>query len=227
MIAFNSVTSSIGNVASENNDEKSYLLFKSINVISIIFYGACAITIYNMINSFIEIWIGNAYILEIPVVLLLSVNFYVFGSQNTLGSYRNAHGLFWEGRYRPIIMTVLNLAFSILLVNVYGLAGVFCATIISRLLSVGIIDSFIIYRNIFNKKVYEYHKMKFKHSVIVLLVALLISYISNLIYIDNFFYWILKSIFIAGFSIIILVLLFWRSEELEYLKKLVLPLLKR
>lgn len=227
MVAFNSISSSIGNVASEENTEKSFLLFKTIDLISIILYGVCAITIFIMINPFISLWVGDDYIIELPVVLILCFNFYVFGSQNTLNTFRNAHGLFWEGRYRPIVMTLSNLIFSLLLVKPFGLAGIFGGTVISRMLSVGIMDSYVIYKNIFNTGAFKYHFMKFKQGIVLLLIAVFMNYISNFILVSGLLSWLLKSAFISVSSFMLFMLVFWRKTEIKYFRRLMGALIIR
>ena len=226
MTASNSITSSIGNVAAEKNREKSYLLFRTLNLLSIILYGVCAITIYIMINPFMEIWIGDQYLLSRLTVLVLCINFYIFGSQNSLASFRNAYGLFWEGKVRPLVMTLLNLVMSLSLVGSLGLAGILIGTIISRLLSVGIIDSYVIYKNVFEEKVWKYHLMKAKHGLIVFLIGAGLNYILAFMEASSIIYWLLKAMLVGLISMVALLVVFWSSEEIKYFKRITLALLK-
>jgi len=227
MTATNSITSSVGNVATENNTDKSYLLFKTINTLSVMLYGIVAITIYIMVNSFVVLWVGNEYLIELPTVFVLCLNFYIFGSQNTLATFRNAYGLFWEGRFRPVLMSVENIIFSLLLVKQFGLAGVIIGTIMSRIFSVGIIDSYVIYKNIFNKNVINYHLMKIIHLAIVLLVGITVNYISGFIIVKGILSFIFKGIFVVLITTVCFLLVFWRSEEVKYFKSLLFSLIKQ
>lgn len=84
-------------------------------------------------EPFICIWVGNEYVLPLGVLTVVTVNFYVQGMKRTCGIFKNAAGIFYEDRYVPLMESLLNLFFSILLVNYFGLVGVCLGTIISSI----------------------------------------------------------------------------------------------
>lgn len=221
MLVFNSLTASIGNVVASDNNEKTYLIYKAINLLSVIIYGVSGIAIWILINPFIELWVGKNYLLDSSVVFILSINYYIFGSQNTTSTFRNAYGLFWEGRYRPIIMVLANIISSIILVRYIGLSGVFIGTILSRLLSVGIIDPYIIHKYGFKLPVKPYYVIKIKYGFIVLFIGIFTNWITSYIHIMNIWLWILKGIIVCIIPTFILIIAFWRKEEFKYIIKLV------
>lgn len=219
MITFNSLTASIGNVAVSEKSEKAYLIYKSINLLSIILYGTTAIAMWILINPFIMFWAGDNYLLDFLVVSLLCINYYIFGSQNTTSLFRNAFGLFWEGRYRPVIMTITNILFSILFVKHIGLAGVFLGTIISRLMSVSIIDPYILHKYAFKLPVIPYYLEKIKYGIIVLIVGIFTKWATSFIQVNNLLLWFIKGFTVCIVSIMFFLIIFWRKEELQYIVK--------
>lgn len=221
MITFNSLTASIGNIAASEKSEKAYLIYKAINLLSIILYGISAIAIWILINPFINIWAGKDYLLDFLVVLFLCINYYIFGSQNTTSLFRNSYGLFWEGRYRPFIMTISNILFSIFFVNYIGLAGVFLGTIVSRLLSVGIIDPYILHKYAFKLPVIPYYLEKIRYGVIVLVVGVFTKWVTSFIHIDNLLMWLIKGIIVCIVSTTAFLVIFWRKEEFKYIVRLI------
>ena len=219
MITFNSLTASIGNVAVSEKSEKAYLIYKSINLLSIILYGTTAIAMWILINPFIMFRAGDNYLLDFLVVSLLCINYYIFGSQNTTSLFRNAFGLFWEGRYRPVIMTITNILFSILFVKHIGLAGVFLGTIISRLMSVSIIDPYILHKYAFKLPVIPYYLEKIKYGIIVLIVGIFTKWATSFIQVNNLLLWFIKGFTVCIVSIMFFLIIFWRKEELQYIVK--------
>lgn len=227
MIIFNSLMPSVGNVVASEKTEKSYLLYKSINLLSIILYGISAIAIFVLINPFIKLWVGETYVLDFSAVLALSINFYIFGSQNTNSSFRNAYGLFWEGRFRPVMMSISNVLFSVILVKPFGLTGVFIGTIISRIISVGIFDPYIIHKHAFKLPVRFYYYTKIKHGVIVLITGIIAQRLSSLIVVNSIFMWVIDALIVCIVSGTLLLIVFWRTDEFKYVKTIVEGLVKR
>ena len=45
-------------------------------------------------------------------------------------TYREAAGLWWEDRIRPIVATVANLTMNLILVNIIGINGVLISTLL-------------------------------------------------------------------------------------------------
>lgn len=227
MITFNSLTASIGNIAASEKREKAYLIYKAINLLSIILYGISAIAICILINPFIKLWVGENYLLDFSVVLVLCTNYYIFGSQNTTSSFRNAYGLFWEGRYRPVIMTISNILFSIVFVKYIGLAGVFLGTIVSRLLSVGIIDPYILHKHAFKLPVIPYYLDKIKYGFLVFVVGVFTNWSTSFIHIDNLLMWLIKGVVVCIIPTIVFLIIFWRKEEFKYIIRLIKGIYQR
>lgn len=227
MLAVNSLTASIGNVIASEDNEKSYLLFKAIDMICIICYGISSIAICILINPFINLWIGKEYLLDSYVVLALGINFYIFGSQNTTSSFRNAYGLFWQGRYRPIVMILSNLFLSIILVQYVGLVGVFIGTIISRLISVGVMDYYVVHKYGFKKSVMPYILKKVMYFFVVCIIGLLSYIIASFIKGNTLIFLILKAICICISSLILFLLFFRKKEEFKYVMSLIYKGLKK
>ena len=56
---------------------------------------------------------------------MIVLNFYLNGMRQNVLAFRNALGLFWNDRYKPIIESAINLVVSIMLAKKYGIVGVF------------------------------------------------------------------------------------------------------
>jgi len=223
MMVFGSLTASIGNLIAENNESKTYLVFKGMNFTSIWLYGISSMGLYLLGNSFVKVWLGETFVLDKQTILLLAISLYIFGTQSVLSHFRNSFGLFWEGRLRPLVMTILNIFFSLLFVKYLGLKGVILGTIVSRLLSVEIMDSYVIFKYGLKKELIYYYKYRvestFVTSGILLMLKFLISF-------ETLKSNSLLSLILKGFIIVILGSLFYwifyfKREENVYILNLI------
>lgn len=227
MVAINSLTASIGNLIIKEGKEKVYNVFSAINLFSSWLYGLLSVIILILVNPFILLWVGEDFVLSIEVLIVLSINLYVFGSHNTTSAFRNAYGLFWEARFRPVLMVFLNIVLSILLVQVLGLIGVFIASLISRLVTVGIMDPYIVHKYGFEKNVLPYHMKKIKYFMKIALSATLTIILTYWIADESFFNLAIKALVIFITMNVILLLIFRRTEEFKYIKDLSTNLVKK
>ena len=120
----NAITSSIGNLVVTTNKKRSKEVYDNLNFANFWLYALFGVCIIVLINPFINIWIGKKYVMGFSIVFLLVLNFYVLGMQSVTNSFRNAYGLFWIAKYRPIIMVIINIVISVVLVQFIGIAGV-------------------------------------------------------------------------------------------------------
>ena len=143
---FNAITSSIGNLVVTTNKKRSKEVYDNLNFANFWLYALFGVCIIVLINPFINIWIGKKYVMGFSIVFLLVLNFYVLGMQSVTNSFRNAYGLFWIAKYRPIIMVIINIVISVVLVQLIGIEGVLIGTLISRLVTTAWLDPYIVHK---------------------------------------------------------------------------------
>lgn len=218
---FNSLTSSVGNLNINESHEKKYFIFRTLELITFYIYFIVSICIFQLINPFINIWIGNEFLFEKSIVFILVINFYMAGMLVPIGVYRNACGLFVQGKYRPIIASILNIVISIWLVKPMGIIGVFIGTFISRALVTCWFDPYVIYKNVFNKSLI-YYFISYAKYLFVLAIGMLFSCGLNFILPHNtFMQIIIKAICIIIILTIVFIICFFRSEEFKYMSVIV------
>ena len=224
---FTSITASVGNLLVKESKEKSYSVFKVIMFINFWIYGFASICIYILIEPFITIWVGSQFILDKFVLIILVLNFYISGMKASIGIYKDAAGIFWEDRYIPIIESIINIVFSIILVKIYGLAGVFLGTFISSLVVVLYSLPHYVFEKVFDKKAIIYFKQYFKYFIVTLITLVLITLITNFINIESIF---IKLILDAIICFIVINLnffiLFKNTEEFKYIYNMIKDILK-
>lgn len=214
--AFNAITSSIGNLVVTTHKKRSKDVFDYLNFANFWLYALFGICLMVLINPFIKLWIGSKYVMNFSIIFLLIINFYVLGMQSVTNSFRNAYGLFWKAKYRPIIMVIINIVISIILVQFIGIEGVLLGTLISRLTTTAWLDPYIIHKYGFEESPKSYYIDYIKYLAIFLILSLITEYIVSFISISNFIIWIILAIVIVIVTNIILCLIFLKTKKFNY-----------
>ena len=207
---------SVGRISSEN-------VYENLNFFTFTLYGAVSICIAILINPFIKIWIGEEYVLSNFVAFLIALDLYLTGMQSVTTSFRNAYGLFYKAKYRPILMCILNLIISIILANYIGIAGVILGTIISKLLTIVWLDPYIIYRYGFKEKIVSFYKKYIVYLVLYFVLICVMHLVFNYITITNIFNFMLYGILLFIVLVLVICLLFHRTKEFRYFYDYFMP----
>ena len=191
--SLNSVTSSIGNMNVTASDSKKEDVFYQYTFIYYFVASLITICFIILLNPFINIWIGEKYLLNFSISFVLSINFYIDCLMQPGYIYRTTLGMFEKSKKTPYIGAVSNIFFSIVLCKFFGLIGIFAATGISLLISYVWIDPYLLHKYVFHSSIKKYifkYLIYFISFIIELLICLLIcSYINF----DILFSFLLKA----------------------------------
>lgn len=172
----NAIVSSIGNLAATSRDDDKISVFYSVQLMNFWLYGFASIGMFFCINSVIKIWLPDVEVFSMSVVLPLVLSFFLLGMQNSVSLFRDAQGLFWQGKLRPIAQTVINLVASVLIARLSNsVSGIVWGTVLSRLLVNFWFDPYIVFKYGFKKPVFPYFK-KYSFYVLVEMVAFFSAY---------------------------------------------------
>lgn len=223
---FSSITSSVGNLLLEDNEDKSYKIYKNMLFINSWLFGFCGICILCLTEPFIKIWIGTEYILPFNVLIVLVTNFYIQGMRRTSNTFKEAAGIFYEDRFVPIIESIINIIASIVFAKIFGLVGVFLGTITSSLILFLYSYPVLVFKKLFNKSYLEFIKLHLKFLLITVVVAIASFYIVSIVSMRNQFVELLLKM-IGCFIVpnILFIILFFRIDEFEYYKSFIKKIL--
>lgn len=213
---FNAITSSIGNLVVTTDEKRSLNVYENLNFFTFALYGTICISLMVLINPFINIWIGESYVLSDLVAFLIAFNLFLTGMQSVTSSFRNAYGLFYKAKYRPVLMCILNIIISVILAKYIGISGVILGTIISKLVTIIWLDPYIIYQYGFKEKVSKFYKQYIIYAMCYLTINYIIYTIYKYIVINNIFLFIIYGILTVIVIISIICLLFHKTKEFKY-----------
>ena len=215
------ITASVGNLLVTENSNKTYNIYKKISFANFLIYSFATIGIYTCIQPLIKVWVGENYLIAELALIMICINFYFQGQRNTINVFKNAAGIFYEDRYIPLVEATVNLVASIILVKIFGLAGVFMGTIIS--VSVLFLYSYpkYVYKTLFNKNRIQYIKEIMGYFVVMIVTAFIINLIISNIIIKNLYMQLLINVMLCTILFIVInFILFFRTEEFVYYKKM-------
>lgn len=218
---------SLGNMLNSESKEYAYITLKRLTIILYFITSFCSVCIFNLINPFIEIWLGKEYLLGIVVVFVCVLNFYIQILKTPLWFSVTGIGYFEKDRNIAIIGAISNLVISIIAAYFLGLAGIFLGTVISQTIQWFMkVDLFI--KGYLKKSVVEYMRLYFYLLFLMSFMCIAIYGLLNYFSFENDI-----NAFVVKFIVCIFVpnivnfILFYKTEEYKYLLSLFKRFLKK
>lgn len=204
---FNSIIASVGNLGVEEDEKKLEEVFNFTFFCCYLIVSFSVTMLATLVNPFIELWIGEQYILPMSSMFFIVSMFYVLQIRKAVLTFRDALGLYWYDRYKPIVESILNIVFSITFSIKFGLNGVFMGTILSQLFTSIWIEPYVLYKYGFHSKLIVYFKKLVQYTlytIITLAIVYNISiYASVSLHVNDF----IKIIIIGFLSVSIYILI--------------------
>lgn len=226
---FSSIVASIGNLLLEDNKDKHYRIYKNFLLVNSWMYMFCGACLLCLMEPFIALWIGEWFILEYGVLVVLVINFYIQGMRKTSSTFKEAAGIFYEDRYVPVFEAISNVVASIILINKFGLMGVFLGTILST--AIIYLYSFpkFVYKKLFDRTYIQYILELLKYFAITFVAIFVTAYLTKIIDIgiSNFTELIKNLIICLIVPNLIYLIIFCRTDEFKYFKDMLMGFIKR
>lgn len=224
--AISALTPSVGHLLVEADSGHSFSVFRKIRFMN--FWIACfaATSLMSMVQPFVALWFGPQYLLEIQVIMLLSFQLFQTLMRGSYNAFQDAAGIFYENRFVPLAESALNLISSLLLLRVWGLAGVFAGTIISGTALWCFSYPRFVYRKLFSRGYREYAAETAGYIILFMVVCactwLLSHLIAGRLSDAPFALFAADAVLCMLFPNAVLAAVFWRSDLFTYFKGLLL-----
>lgn len=217
------ITGSLGNFFATEDKHAGYALFKKVEFLNFWLYGFSFIALVTLLDPFVQIWAGGRFVLGLPISIAIAINFFVAGYMNTLWVFRSTIGLFKQGKFRPILVAILNIILSIFLGKLWGVFGVLFATFLSRAAISLWYDPLILHRYGFEVSCKPFFARYFRRVLLlttILIVMLTIRYV-----VLSSATTVLRFAVMTMFTAIVPNAIFWlayhRCEEYAYFRSIV------
>ena len=214
----NSISASVGNLIATENEEKTYEIFKVIYFINFWIFSWCSIFLYNLLEPFIDLWMGKGLLLDKFTFIVVLINFYISGLRTSIGIFKEKAGIFKEDKYVPLIEALVNLVSSIIFVRYFGLVGIFIGTTISTICFPLWNQPRLVYKKLFKRPLYEYFKSYTIYALVTLIGAFITTFTCNLLVSGKgFISLVFKGIICLIIPNIVICLVFYKNSELKYI----------
>lgn len=215
------ISNSVGNLIATESTEKVYSVFKISYFVSFWLYSFSTIFLYNLLEPFINWWIGDGYLLGNMTFIIILLNFYMSGLRSSVNIFKSKAGLFSQDKYAPIVEGVINLIVSIVLAKKYGLIGVFLGTTTSHLIISFWNQPRIVYKEVFKTPLKLYFKKYLYYFLLTIITGFITTSCCNILIDGNsFISLVLKGTICIIVPNIIYIFIFYRTDEFKYLSSI-------
>lgn len=186
-IVNNSLLAGLGNSIVTDSIKKNYGILESLTFANVWIIGWCSTCLLCLYQPFISLWIGDRYLFDFEVVILFSIYFYIWKFKDMLAVYKDAAGMWWDDRWKPIVYCIVNIVLSIGLVKTIGIAGVIIGTIVSQIFVAIPWETVVFFRGYVYKDaslkgaLSNYIVTLLKYTIVILLAAIISYLCCNLV----------------------------------------------
>ncbi len=213
-LLFTALMGSLGNFIAKENKEKMTAMFKIFNFIGNYLGTICSVLLLFLLNDFITLWLGNSFILDTNVLLIIVGNFYLQTVLQPINSFRNTTGLFNETKYIMPVAAALNILLSIIFGLWWGLFGILFASFIARFVTVFWFEPKVLFKKFKDYNLQKYFFNQTTEFVILIVIVFIINFISKNLTL-TWFYFILKALIIFLIANVIILILNFRKKEFK------------
>ncbi len=214
-LIFTSIISIIGHSFARNAKEVYENQFNKIYLINFILALVFFLGFYATVDNVITMIYGDNLIIAKKIVIVITINYFISFMRKATMSFKDAAGLFYNDRYKPLLEGIVNLILSLIFVFIWDIVGVLLATIITNIFITHIIEPYVLYKHGFDKSPKKYYL--YNYGAIILFVGAmllfdLIPFPSNMHTIVSF---IVNGFTAVGMAGIILLLLYSFNKEIR------------
>ena len=218
---FNGFTASVGNLNTTDDDKRKESIFYQIMLLTFVIYGIVAIAIALLSNEFIILWLGNDYILNFSICVLLALNIYIDGVRFVNYTFRNTMGLFKKGRFVPLISSIINIVISLILVQYLGIFGVLLATVLTRMFITTMYDPYLLHKYKFKTSTKKYYLTYLYYLTILIISFCICKFVIDSMLLGGILGFILKGIIVVIITATLFVLFTFKLKEFTELKEII------
>ena len=151
------IVAGVGNLIAEGDKEKIQRVFGEMLFTHYVIAGIVVFAVYQGIQPFICLWLGDKYLLSHPILILLLVNAFIMLSRGAVDTFNVAFGNYHD-TWSAWVEGGINISVTIFSCIHWGLAGVLIGKIASLVPIIVIWKPLFLYRTSFHRSIWHYWK---------------------------------------------------------------------
>lgn len=224
---FESMTASVGKTIAVGSTEEKQKSFYVIQFITAFQASLISTGLYVLLDVFIDLWLGKDYLLDRVIVMCIVLSFYLTYMRKGVLMYKDACGLFWHDRYKPVIESIIYITVSVFLTVNYGTIGVIIGGIVSTVFTCFWIEPYVLFRYALKMSLRKYFYDYSKFLIVTLLCSYLCKYWYNKIfYMPTLVNFVWGVFMVTGFVSLFWTILFRKRYEFILLKNFIISKIK-
>lgn len=216
-LIFSSIISIIGHSYAKNETSIFYKQFKYIYLVNYILGFVFFLGYYAIIDSIIDVLFGTDFIVNIVIVKAITINHFITFMRNSVNSFKEASGLFYQDRFKPLFEGLVNLVLSLVLVKFWGIIGVLVATIVTNLLITHIMEPYVLYKHGFAASPKKHYVINYLGILLFLITMLSFNYIPFKAFSSIYTTILVKGLVSISISISVLLIIYVISKTVRTL----------
>ncbi len=213
-----SMTGSVGNLNADSDVKQRKSIFDQMFLMSYLVYGCISTCIIVLVNQFVgEVWLGKEFLVSYATIIALMLIGFQSGMNFTAYTFRTTLGYFDEVKYVYVLTAVLNIGLSIAFGIWFGLAGVYFATVISKLLTSEIADGYYSYKKGLNMNPLWYFVKYIGYFLLLVANTAFCFFVINLIPLHGIWGFLVRGVACFILCNAINILVFFRTKAFKSL----------
>ena len=133
-VIFSACIAGVGNSIIVETKEKNYMDLQKFTFLLVWIVGVCACCLLCLYQPFMELWVGKENRLGFGAVVCFVIYYVIYEIYQLLNLYKDAAGIWYEDRKRPLVTAVANIVMNLVMVQFWGIYGVLLSTVLSTAL---------------------------------------------------------------------------------------------
>ncbi len=214
---FTAISASIGNLAVMESDSRKYQIYNVVYFGNFWMFGFAACCFFSLFQPFVRIWAGKDNLLTMAQMFFIVLNFYLIGMRNVNLVFRDAMGVFREGRYIPVASAIVNVGVSIFTALKLGLVGAFVGTTISMLTTLVWMEPVVLFKYGFKRSPLPYFLKYAMYFASAAAACALTYFATSYLPVRGLIGFILKALITFTVPNLVFFILYGRTYEFKFI----------
>lgn len=150
-----STEAGVGNLIAEGSPNKIMNVYWELNTVRYYVATVFVFPLYHLTDPFISLWVGDQYVVEYNVLILILLNAFFVMTRGTNDQFLFGFGLFSD-TWAPLASLIMTACLGIALGSIMGLEGVLLGNVISLAIMLCVWKPYFLYSRGFKKSISSY-----------------------------------------------------------------------